>query len=118
MRPALTTLSRCYTFWVGVSLLLLGSHDDVDLGPVPAFCSGCRGEHGCGYVKDLSSDSEFDLMHTHMCSLGLYCLQTVRSSRNICNEFSARLRLRALENAALCVAVEDEAAAVSVDEES
>ena len=106
---------RCYTFWVGTSLLLLGALHLVDLKTLPAFCSSCRGEHGCGYTKDAHADTDFDLMHTHMCSLGLHCIRTAAGCSSASGDIVDRLRARALENAALCLAVEEAATAEFVD---
>ena len=78
----------------------------VELESLPVFCAGCRGGRGCGYNKDATSNDEFDLMHTHMCSLGLFCMRAVAGSGSIIGDDGARLRLRALENTALCLAVD------------
>ena len=106
---------RCYTFWVGTSLLLLGALHLVDLKTLPAFCSSCRGEHGCGYTKDANAGTDFDLMHTHMCSLGLYCIRTAAGCSTASGDVVERLRAHALENAALCLAVEEAATTEYVD---
>jgi hypothetical protein len=47
-------------------------------------------------------------MHTHMCSLGLFCMRATQTSgcAHGGDASDAALRLRALENAALCLAVD------------
>jgi prenyltransferase beta subunit len=118
-RMQLMLSRRCYTFWVGTSLLLLGALHLVDLKTLPSFCASCRGERGCGYTKDASATADFDLMHTHMCSLGLYCMRAAGrcscASGASCG-VAARAHARVMENAALCLAVE--AAAVADDDRS
>ena len=113
-RAQLTPSCRCYTFWVGTSLLLLGASHLVDLTTLPAFCASCRGQHGCGYTKDENAGDDFDLMHTHMCSLGLFCIRTAAGISSASGDVT-RLHSRIMENAAMCLAVEEAAAADLAD---
>lgn len=61
----------------------------------------------------MSAAEDFDLMHTHMCSLGLHCLRAFEGINCAVGDLGARVHLRVLENAALCLAV-DEAAATAI----
>lgn len=115
-RLQLMVSRRCYTFWVGTSLLLLGALHLVDLKTLPSFCASCRGERGCGYTKDASATADFDLMHTHMCSLGLYCIRAADECSCASGGVAARTHASVMENAALCLAVE--AVAVADDDQS